>query len=660
MPISQETRAAAADRLVALHGPEQAERSERGVRQVAERWWAEDGDDAAFTAFCEGRFEPKAEALGAAFARLQSTFEQMEGRVHEIRREVTFPIDCDTGPLSPLDELFSEIDLGPQLDESYFRSKLAFYALLNFPVHSLDERLRDGASWDREAWARSRMMDRFAQRIPAAVAQQLNRTFLAVDQYIAAYNIRADRLLTPGYEAPLFPEGLKLISHWALRDQLASCYGDDDRTLALARQRTIYQVMERIVRQEIPRAVIGNADLYWDPFANTVRPVAGGESAPGLAEREPDTRYEWLLKVFRSARQLDAYSPEAPTYVARRFNLDREIPEAEVEALLISVLESPEARELGRYIADRLGRPLEPFDLWYSGFKSRAGFGGDELDKVVQGRYPNLAAFARGLPDLLERMGFTPERARFISDHIEVDPARGAGHALQAVRREDKAHLRTRVPAGGMNFQGYNTAMHELGHNTEEVFSLNGIDHWWLYGVPNTAFTEAFAFVFQERDLELLGLATGEDRRLAQALAVLWNTYEIGGVSLVDMRIWNWMYAHPEATPAELREATLTIARDVWNRYYQPVFGPADREILAIYSHMISSGLYLPDYAIGHIISFQVAEQIRKESFGPEVERMTRLGRLTPEAWMREAVGGPISAGALLRAAKEAMEGVAA
>jgi hypothetical protein len=656
MTISQETRRATVDRLVELQGTELAARIRRGVDQVADRWWPEDGDDAAFTAFAVEHFEASAEALGTTFERLQRTLEQTEGHLHEIRREVTFPIDCDTGPISRLEELFSEIDLLPHLDEDLFRSKLAFYALLNFPVHTLAERLTQGAAWDREAWARSRMMDRFSQRIPARVSQEVNRTFLACDQYIAAYNIRADRLLTPGFAAPLFPEGTRLISHWALRDQLASYYGDPDRELALPRQRTIYRVMERIVRQEIPRAVIDNAGLYWDPFANTVHAAPGAAADAALAEREPDTRYEWLLKIFQSVQRIDPYSPDAPTFIDRRFDRDREIPEGEVEALLISVLGAPEIRELGAYISERLGRPLEPFDLWFSGFKSRAGFGAEELDRIVQERYPNLGAFAKGLPELYQQLGFPPERARFLADHIEVDPARGAGHALQAVRREDKSHLRTRVPEGGMNFQGYNTAMHELGHNTEEVFSLNGIDHWWLYGVPNTAFTEAFAFVFQQRDLEMLGIARdAAEARLAQALAILWNTFEIGGVSLVDMRVWRFLYAHPEATPAELRAATLEIAREVWNLYYQPVFGDADREILAIYSHMISSGLYLPDYAIGHIISFQVAEQIRQGDFATEVERMTRQGRLTPEAWMRGAVGEPISAGALLRAAREAM-----
>ena len=36
-----------------------------------------------------------------------------------------------------------------------------------------------------------------------------------------------------------------------------------------------------------------------------------------------------------------------------------------------------------------------------------------------------------------------------------------------------------------------------------------------------------------------------------------------------------------------------------------------DCEILAIYSHMISNALYLPDYPLGHIIAFQVARSCR-------------------------------------------------
>lgn len=642
-------------RLLDHHGPDYANRIRRGVEQVAQRWWAEDGDAEAFTNFCESHFLADSEALAATFRRLEGVLEQIEGHLHEVRRELTAPIDLDTGPLLAADRLFAELDFASHVSEDLFRTRTAFLALLNFPVHALAERLAEGPGWDRETWARSRFMDRFAQRVPAAVHQEITRVSTATEQYVTGYNIRLDRLVTPAGERP-FPEGLRLISHWGLRDQLASYYVDEDPA-GLARQRMIQRVMERIVRQEIPAAVLDNPDVLWDPENNAVRPAEGSESeGQDLAVREPDTRYAALFNVFHAVRQVDPYSPDAPTYIVRRFERDRQIPEEEVEALLISVLESAEVRTLARLIENRLGRPLEPFDIWYSGFKSRAEHPEAELDEAVRRRYPDLAAFAAGLPELLARLGFSPDRAEWLAERIVVDPARGAGHALSAQRREDKAHLRTRVPAGGMDYKGYNVAMHELGHNVEQVFSLNGIDYWSLAGVPNTACTEAFAFIFQHRDLEMLGLraADGEAWR-QETLAVLWNTYEIAGVSLVDMGVWNWMYQHPEATPAELREAVLTIARQVWNRYFAPVFGVRDSDILAIYSHMIVYGLYLPDYAIGHLLAFQIARRLRQGNFGAEVERITRQGALTPDAWTRGAVGGPLSAAALLDEAREAI-----
>jgi hypothetical protein len=406
--------------------------------------------------------------------------------------------------------------------------------------------------------------------------------------------------------------------------------------------------MERIVRQEIPQVVIDNGEVAWNPFTNVVTP-------PGAAVvRELDTRYAKLLEVFRAVRGVDPYAPTAPTYIQRKFELDRQVPEAEVEKLLITVLTSPEVKALAKTIEGKLGRKLQPFDIWYAGFSSRAGRSEAELDAATKAKYPTVASFQAALPQILKGLGFRPEKAAWLSERIVVDPSRGAGHALGAMRREDKAHLRTNIPKTGMLYKGYNIAIHELGHNVEQSFSLGEIDHWALTGVPNNAFTEALAFTFQQRDLELLGLADSKasERHKNEAYADLWATYEIGGVSLVDMGVWRWMYAHPDAKPAELREATLAIAREVWNKYYAPIFGVKDVEILAVYSHMISNGLYLPDYALGHIIAFQVARVFRSGSFGDEFERVAKQGRLTPDAWMRGAVGGPLSAQALLEEAK--------
>ena len=639
-------------KLVAANGGAQAERIRRGVVQVAQRWWPEDGDDAAFAEFCTANFIAQSDRLAATFARLEQALEQVDGHLHEVRRELLRPSDLDTGPITALDRLLANLDPAVHTDEDLFTTKVAFLALLNFPVHSLADRLAHGSTWNRQTWAESRLMDRFAQRAPASVLQGITEALASSDAYISEYNIRLDRLATPDGKR-LFPEGLRLISHWGLRDELASHYGEPD---GLAKQRMIQRVMERIVRQEIPAAAIDNPDVVWCPQTNLIQPGQGAHPAGGdLGAREPDRRYAMWLANFRALRALDAFTPTAPTTIARSFELERQIPEKEVEALLVSVLSSPEVADLGKLIAARLSRPLEPFDIWYSGFRPRASRSEADLDRIVKARYPNVAAFQDDLPGLLTRLGFAPEKARWLADRIVVDPSRGSGHAMGAVRREDKAHLRTRVGAAGMDYKGYNIAVHEFGHNVEQTFSLAGIDHWALAGVPNSAFTEALAMTFQDRDLEVLGVAPPSDARDVEALGALWAAYEIGGVALVDAKAWHWLYDHPDATPAQLREAVLAAAREIWNRYYAPVFGRTDVEILAIYSHMVSYPLYLADYPIGHIIAFQLSEKLRGGTFGAEFERVARQGRLTPDLWMRGAVGGPISTAPLLAAARQAL-----
>lgn len=208
-----------------------------------------------------------------------------------------------------------------------------------------------------------------------------------------------------------------------------------------------------------------------------------------------------------------------------------------------------------------------------------------------------------------------------------------------------------------MNYKSFNIAMHELGHNVEQVFSLYRVDHTLIEGVPNTAFTEGFAFVFQARDLDVLGLSRPDPELTAfKALDVFWMTREIAGVGLVDMRVWRWMYEHPDAKPAELREAVVRIAKEVWNAYYADVLGVKDSPILAIYSHMIAYGLYLPDYPLGHIIAFQVEEYLESRDLAKEMERMCSQGRITPNAWMKGAIGKPISTQPMIRAAAKALE----
>jgi hypothetical protein len=365
-----------------------------------------------------------------------------------------------------------------------------------------------------------------------------------------------------------------------------------------------------------------------------------------------------LLGTFKASRMVDPYSPTAPTLIARRFDEDREIPEARVKAMLVQVLSSPLVPKVAQLIESRLGRKLEPYDIWYNGFRSKGAYSTQELDKIVSQKYPSPEAFQNDIPNILMKLGFPKERAAYIAQYITVDPARGSGHASGAAMRGAKAHLRTRVGKGGMDYKGFNIAVHELGHNVEQTLSLNDVDHTLLAGVPNTAFTEAFAFVFQGHDLDLLGLEPKRDER-ANALKVLdefWGAYEIAGVSLVDMGVWHWMYDHPDATPAELKDAVIRIAKETWNAYYAPVLKSKDVILLGVYSHMIDSFLYLPDYPMGGFIQNQIEAQMDKTgTIGPEFERMATFGRVAPDLWMKHATGAPVGAEALLSAAGNAL-----
>jgi hypothetical protein len=424
----------------------------------------------------------------------------------------------------------------------------------------------------------------------------------------------------------------------------------------MPKQEMIYRVMLRVIDQTIPAQVINQPGVWWEPYGNRLFRKEDGRFVPVEESPERDDRYQRLRRVFRTYALLDPCYPDNPTAMDRAFNLDREIPEREMERLLVSVLASPQAKKVAALVAKRLGRPLRPFDIWYNGFKPAGEFDEAELDRLVRGKYPTAQAFEQGLFEILKQYGFSPYKARFLSDRIAVDPARGSGHAMPASMRSDKVRLRTRVPAGGMNYKGFNIALHEMGHNVEEIFSLHAIDHYSLRGVPNNGFTEALAIMCQNRDLEVLGLkkrdATSRD---LQTLDTFWNTMEIGGVGLTEMRIWRWMYAHPDATPDALREAVLRIAREVWNAYFAPVFEVEDSPILAVYAHMLSNPTYLPNYAMGHIVLYQIEKHLEGKDFAAEVERMFRLGSLTPSRWMQEAVGADLSTRPLLEAAEEAL-----
>jgi hypothetical protein len=208
-----------------------------------------------------------------------------------------------------------------------------------------------------------------------------------------------------------------------------------------------------------------------------------------------------------------------------------------------------------------------------------------------------------------------------------------------------------------MDYKGYNIAVHEMCHNVEQTFSLYSVDDTLMRGVPGTAFTEALAFTCQHRDLELLGVSKGDARsEHGRALKAFWDSWEIAGVALTDLDVWHWMYEHPNASPAQLRDATLQIARGYWDKYYAPVLGHPGNPQLGIYSHMINAFLYLFRYPIGHLIAFQLEEKLKGPQSGVAFENAASYGRVLPDLWMEHATGKPVVAEPMLEATAAALK----
>lgn len=626
----------------------------KGVSQCAALWTEKDGSSEQFETFCSTYYVRTPAGREALFARISANLESLLGNYNQISIDLKSALHIDKGEILPLDELFGGYEPSAHMVDDFFENKIAFVTILNFPFYSLKEKGEQGPAWSRLQWAYARLGDLFISRVPATLLLKAGEAASNSDTYISGYNICMDKLVDAAGKSH-FPAGMKLISHWGLRDELKANY--DGSAEGLLKQKMIYEVMKHIILQDIPANVINSSEYTWDPAANKL--MRDGKELAWT--RENDRRYAFLLENFHALKNLDPYNPAYPTVIQRKFDQEMEIPQETVEKLFVDFISSPQVKQVAGLISKRLGRKLLPFDIWYDGFKPRSGISQEELNKATRTKYPNRDAVEKDLPNILVKLGFSRERAEYICRHITVDPSRGAGHAWGAMMKADVAHLRTRIQADGMDYKGYNIAVHEFGHNVEQTISLFEVDYYLLNGVPSTAFTEALAFIFQKRDLELLGFANDDPaKEHLMALDNFWACYEIMGVSIVDMRVWKWLYEHPQATPAELREAVIRIATEVWNLYYADVFGLRDQPILGIYSHMIDAPLYLSAYPVGHLIDFQIEGQLKGNNFADEVWRIYRTGRLIPELWMKEAVGTGISIKPMLDATDAALKVVKA
>ena len=624
-------------------------RLEKGVKHAASLWRAEDGTAEEFASFCKTNYVADETQRSLLFEKVSKNIESIYGHFNKISLDLKESVDLNNGPMLEIDKDFAGYSIGSHLLSDLYANKIAFTVALNFPYYSLDEKQKFDPSMSRKEWAMARLGDAFVSRVPADLEQAASKVGSEAYLYISEYNIEMGKLRTDSGKQ-IFPEKMVLLTHWNLRDEIKANYGN--KVNGTEKQEMIYKVMQRIINQDIPEKVINNPNLTWMPFSNK---VFENEKEMACAA-EPDKRYQQILNNFKAAKAIDAYNPQMNTFILRKFSGEMEIPQQDVEILFDEYLRSPQLAKVGAIIEKRLGRSLRPYDIWYDGFKARSVIPQEELNSKTTSRYPNPKAFEADMPNMLVKLGWPKDRASYLASKIAVDPARGSGHAWGASMKGEKAHLRTRIADSGMDYKGYNIAVHEFGHNVEQTISLYDVDHYMLNGVPNTAFTEALAFIFQSRDLKLLGYNNvGKDQEKLDQLDTAWSLMEIMGVGMVDMKIWKWLYANPQASAAELKGAVQTITKEVWNTYFSPVFGIKDEPILGIYSHMISSPLYLAAYSYGQIIEFQLENHLVGKNFANEIDRIYIQGRLIPQRWMEGAVGNKISVKPILEKLDQAL-----
>jgi len=628
-----------------------------GVFMAATFWKREDGSAEDFVVFCREHFLTEEADLQKLLDLISKNFEQILGMGLDIFRQMHRPLDVETGePVTKWDKLFTRVDPFWWLwGEMLFQSKIAFVILLNFESRSSEELFADDDKMTRRQWVETRITDLLRSRESAKLERRALDVSLDATSYVSDYIIHSGSLFDRAGDA-IFPTQKEMPSHWGLRDEIRSQYHQPSGE---KRQEALYRVMKLIIAQKAPKAAINNPEMMWDIERNKVLVLgADGEPVPVRSyDRdidhgpEPDTRYEHLRRTYLAERASDKYYGR--DFIDRSFIDGAEIPENIVEGMIKLVLTSPLAKRVAAVVQKRLGRDLRPYDIWYDKF---IRYDEKALDEIVRAKYPDVAAFAADIPRILKAMGFAPEKADFIASRIQVDNSRTSGHAWGALRREDKSLLRMRCASDGLTFQDFRVGLHELGHNSEQTITLHNTDHYMLAGLPNTGFSEAFAFFFEKHDLEMLGVK--HDTELAEefsALECFWDAFEIAGVSLIDIDTWYWMYRWRDFSAKDLKIAVRRIARGVWNRYFAPVIGVKNEDLLAIYSHPICYPLYMPYYSIGSGVSSQIIEYCRDKHWPTEMERMCKIGCLTPSAWIKQAVGTRLDLSPLFKATEDAL-----
>ena len=629
-------------KLTARHGLDHVLRIREGVERVAALWRVDDGSPEDFHEFCLKYFITDELDHDRLLLRMETTLEQIHGHLYEMRRNLRRWADLRGDEMDGVDELLAQFDPAPDLSEQLYVQKVAHLVLLNMEKPSLSEMLQRGKNWTSDQWAEARIAQSFRARVPKEVNDLARELAFRASHWVATFHVPVGTVVDSNAKR-WFESERKLVAHWLIREELKSGYNETD---GINKQRALAWILARHIDGTIPQSVMEQTSSEdWDPQTNRI----GGKDPGKLLGL---IRYQRWMDQVEVAKAFDQHYPDHPTALSRKFDLQREISEQNVEHMLVELLEAVVRRDLADLLRTRLGRDLESHDIYFDDlFESRPA---EDLDSIVKTHFEDEAALHAKLPELLKGLGFAPDVAEFLGSHIRVEIAKGAGHAMRPMLHQYDAWLRTNRLDDQLGWDGFETAMHELGHNIEQLFSCYYAPRPSLQNVPNTACTEAFAFLYQSLSKRVIGIEDESESEVAfgrEAISSMLMACQIAGPSLVELRTWRWIYANPDADPSSLRETVLGIADEVWDSYFRVDFGEDPYHLLAAYQHMVAYPLYLADYALGQMISHQIREFVQTKDVATETQRICSIGRKTPDAWMHDAVGSAISPAPLINAA---------
>ena len=115
--------------------PLNKEQISRGVIQVANFWKEEDGDAEEFEKFCNDNFISDPIMLESYFNKISAAFESIYGHYNAMMLELRQTVDLDLGEVLPVDLMFASYDASSHLSEDFYKNKMAFIILLNFPSY---------------------------------------------------------------------------------------------------------------------------------------------------------------------------------------------------------------------------------------------------------------------------------------------------------------------------------------------------------------------------------------------------------------------------------------------------------------------------------------------------------------------------------------------